>query len=243
MNLSRPAYRSTVETAPPPGRTFWLLALVIAVVPLPLGANRPAAWSLLELAVGALLVMWSLSALRHPDRVAVPWRRHWPATLAFALLILWLWLQSTALTPASWHAPVWAEAARVLHQPLAGAIGVTPEAAIVGIARLLAYGGVFWLALHYGRTERQARLLLWVLVGAATAYAVYGLIAMTAGNTTILWFAKWAYPHSLTATFVNRNNFATYAGLAILAAVALLKRRLRHGAGRRYFPFYRPWPL
>ena len=38
----------------------------------------------------------------------------------------------------------------------------------------------------------------------------------------ILWYEKTAYRGNLTSTFVNRNSYATYAGLGLLCATGLL---------------------
>ncbi|WP_242479598.1 hypothetical protein [Lamprobacter modestohalophilus] len=40
----------------------------------------------------------------------------------------------------------------------------------------------------------------------------------------------------LTSTFANRNNYATYAGLGILAALALMLRSLRQCLAREAEP-------
>ncbi|WP_323696878.1 O-antigen ligase family protein [Thiorhodovibrio litoralis] len=71
-------------------------------------------------------------------------------------------------------------------------------------------------------------LLLKLFITAEAAYAAYGLIVYFAELDTILWFDKEAYRGLLTATFVNRNSYATYAGLGTMAALALVLRYLRH---------------
>ncbi|HXP95446.1 MAG TPA: O-antigen ligase family protein [Telmatospirillum sp.] len=51
------------------------------------------------------------------------------------------------------------------------------------------------------------------------------MIAFISGSETILGMDKWAYRGMLTGTFVNRNNYATDAGLTILCLAALAIRR------------------
>ena len=52
------------------------------------------------------------------------------------------------------------------------------------------------------------------------------------GANTILWFDKAAYRDVVTASFVNRNSFATFAGLGLLCTAALLREELsRAGTG------------
>ena len=62
---------------------YWLLLIVVALAPLPFGANRPWSWSFLSLVVGILLILWVLSALRDPGKVRAAWRHHWLATCLF----------------------------------------------------------------------------------------------------------------------------------------------------------------
>ncbi len=203
---------------------------MVAAAPLPLGSNRPGSWSALAVVTGALLLLWSFSVVREPRRQLLPWTAHWPVTLGFSAVVAWIYLQSVPWTPVAWHHPLWREASEALGEPLPGAISISPVQSITALMRLLTYGGVFWLAMQFGRAQQRARIALWSIVLAGTAYALYGLAIELAGNRTILWYEKWAYPDSLTATFVNRNSFASYAGLALLVALALLKRRLREAA-------------
>src|SRR5579864_275819 len=130
------------------GIAFWGLIVVVALAPLPFGSNRPAPWSLLALAVGGLLITWSIAAIRNPRRIFLPWSLHWQISLGFLLLLTWLYLQTATWTPAAWHNPLWAEAGAALGQPLSGAISISPSQGVTAIMRLMTYGGVFWLAMH-----------------------------------------------------------------------------------------------
>ena len=78
---------------------FWLLLGVVALAPLPLGANRPLGWNLMALAVGLLLVLWALAMLSDRKRLAIAGRRSWPMALLFLGTMLWLALQSLAPVP------------------------------------------------------------------------------------------------------------------------------------------------
>ncbi|NVK39768.1 MAG: O-antigen ligase family protein [Oceanospirillaceae bacterium] len=53
-----------------------------------------------------------------------------------------------------------------------------------------------------------------------TVYCLYGLIVYFSGNEKILWFNKWTSFQALTSTFVNRNNFAAYAGIGLNCLIA-----------------------
>jgi O-antigen ligase len=207
---------------------FLLFMAVIVLAPLPLGANRPWSWSLLAALIGLLCASWPLMAL--VDRSA-PWvkLRHVAVPLlGFAGVIGWAWAQTMPIWPAAWADPLWLEAQRQLagEIPDRAPLAIDIHAATAGIIRLLCYGGVMWLALQHGRSRWRAQRMVEMLALAGGAYALYGLMVFLAGNETILMMAKWAYPDSLTSTFVNRNNFATYAGLTLLCAMVALMQRL-----------------
>ena len=195
---------------------FWAFLLIVILALLPFGANRPWSWSLLSLLLGAVTLLWVASKVLDRGRIAVPLRRCWPFLALFGLIVLWPLLQSSGFPPASWHHPLWSQAAEALGEPLNGAVSVNPGATREAVMRLLGYGAVFWLALQFGRNTYRARQLLWALACSAAPYALYGLIVKATGNDTILWFDKWAYPNSITSTFVNRNSYATFAGMGFL---------------------------
>ncbi|MHA1112886.1 MAG: O-antigen ligase family protein [Alphaproteobacteria bacterium] len=214
---------------------FWGFAVLLALAPLPLGANRPWSESLVAFVAGAILFLWAFDVWRSGDRVSVPLRRHWPVSTIFLVLMVWFWVQIAAPVPAAWHHPIWAET----RAALAGIDGTAP-AARIGIdgaagggvlARFVAYGAIFWLALQFGRDVDRAARLLWVLTIAAFLYAVYGLSVQFSGWNTILWYDRWAYEDAVTGPFVNRNHFATYAGLGLLTTLALLWTEMRRKGG------------
>ncbi len=213
---------------PAPGGTglarfvFWAMLTIVALSPLPFGGNRPASWSVLSLLVGVLLVLWSVAAWRDPAIVGVPSTRHWPFSALFLALVAWFLVQMSTATPPSWHHPLWRDAADALGLPLAGSISVSRGDTATALMRLVAYGAIFWLAMHYGASRTHARAALWSVALAGAAYASYGLVVDLGGLDKILWYDKWAYNRSLTSTFVNRNSYATYAGITLIVCLALL---------------------
>ena len=203
---------------------------LLALSPLPFASNRPWSWSLLSLTVGLLMLAWGAAAWRDRTLVAVSWRRVWPFLLMFAAIVGWIALQASGATPASWHHPAWAAAAAALGDPLDGAISIDPAMTLSALMRLLAYGGVFWLALQFGRIDAYAWKFLWSVAVAGFLYSVYGMVIEFGDFNMVLWYERWAYVDSLTSTFINRNSFASYAGLTLLAALGLTFNEFRRGA-------------
>ena len=59
-----------------------------------------------------------------------------------------------------------------------------------------------------------------VIVLAGAAYAIYGLSAHWSGSNMLFWFEKSGYHNVVHSTFINRNHFATYIGMALLCSLA-----------------------
>lgn len=206
---------------------FWALIALVALAPLPLASNRPLPAALFSLAAGLLLALWAAALLTGRARLAVsPRKIVWPLTL-FGAVALWIFLQAMPL-PGAWGDPVWREAAAALGEPLSASISVNPQATLSGLMRLLAYGAVFWLTLQLARDPERARSAMTAAAVIGAAYALYGIAVYAAGNGWVTIYRKWAYHEALTSTFVNRNSYATFAGLGLLCAVAWLVSGIRH---------------
>lgn len=197
-----------------------ILIVAVAVAPLPLGSNRPVSWSLLSLIISALLCIWGFSAIFRPTLFRLSGAPAFIPAVGWLLIIGWFLLQ-TGGPQALWH-PLWATSSIALGADgINGAIAVSPSDAATGAMRLLCYGSVFWIAAQTGREPENAQLYIYSAVVIGTVYALYGLVAELSGGQTIVGLEKWAYQDSLTSTFVNRNSFATFAGLAAVAALGM----------------------
>ena len=206
---------------------FWLLIAIVALAPLPLGSNRPLPAAMLAFATGLALVLWTLRLLLY-GKVAVPVRRIRLPLILFGIVAGWILLQSLSIVPRSWADPIWEVASSALDRPLAGSISVNPGATRTALMHLLTYAGIFWLALQLTRPPERARLALAAISLIGAAYAVYGIVIYVTGNDWILIYRKWIYHDALSSTFVNRNSFATFAGLGLLAAIVYFINGFRH---------------
>lgn len=218
---------------------LWGLIVLLAWAPLPLGSNRPLAWTVLALATGLLLLAWTVVAARRPADPLLSWRRIWPAIAGLVLVCVTIVLQLVPFTPDGWHHPMWIEARAALGDAAIGRVSLAPHATATGLMRLLTYAGVFWLAMQLSRTPGGARLLVRALVIIGVAYAVYGLLAHMLWPDMILWWRKWHSTPGLTSTFVCRGCYAAYAGLGLLCAAGLAMVSVRQDlstGGRRLRP-------
>lgn len=213
---------------------FWTLLGLVVLAPLPFGAVDTWSWGLIAVVVGGLLVLWSVRVLLGLQTAAFGLRSTWPILLPFLAVALWAWLQAgAALLPASWGHPLWELAGQALAWDLPATVSVDPYHTGSALLRLLSFGGVFWLALQLtARTARARQALVWISY-AAVAYAVYGLMMYFLGLDLILFFQKTAYLEDLTSTFVNRNSFATFAGIGLICTTGLLMVLITQAAGGR----------
>lgn len=197
-----------------------MLIGLVALAPLPLGSNRPLGAALLASLSGIVLLGWSgLKAWRR-EPFAVPPRQLGIPLILFSTVCLWILLQAYVNTP--WNDPIWNLALTNLGRSDNGRISVDPTASLTGLMHLLTYFAIFWLSVQLGRNSARAQLCLRAVVIIGAIYSLYGIVVYFAGNDTILVFKKWAYRSSLTSTFVNRNSFATFAGLSLLSSLALM---------------------
>jgi O-antigen ligase len=206
-----------------PSIVFWALLAVVLLSPLPFGSDRPLPASLLCVAIDALVLAWAAGVLLGVVQVHRGLRSLLPAGVLFGGALAWAFVQGSSLTPTALHHPDWAAARAVLDVPVSGAISVDPEATWTRLQNLLAYAGVFWLAFHLGAARGRAHQALLALALGGLAYAGYGL------------YAYFGHGGPVTSTFVNRNSYATYAGMTLFCGLGLIVQRLARqaGGGRR----------
>ncbi len=204
----------------------WLLLLLVVLAPLPLGSNREWSWTLCAFVVAVITLAWVLQALVRPQQVSVSLRS--PIIVLFLAVCGWAWVQTAAWVPIAWKHPLWVMNADKHADILTGSISLAAEDSFVAVMRLVCYGLVFFLAFQLGRNRNRALTTFKWIAYAGFAYAIYGLV--------IFWGDSGA-PGDVTATFVNRNSFATYIGLALLCAIAVFNQQV---AGRHHAAFSIP---
>lgn len=201
---------------------LWGLIALAAWTPLPFGSARPWAWGLLAACVGLLVILRAAGDFITQKAPDVPARIVVPSAILFALAILWAVFQCLPWSPAAWQHPVWAEAERLLPGlAMRPAISIDPESSRTAILHLVTYAAIFWLSFRCCQRAASAHLMLACIGAIGAVYAAWGLAVYWTGNHYVLWFAKWAYWGDLTSTFVNRNTYAAFTGLALVALVGL----------------------
>jgi O-antigen ligase len=209
---------------------FWSLVILVCLAPLPFGAVHALSWGPFACVVGVLLTIWSVRVATGRQEAPFGLTRTWFLVAPLFLVVAWIVVQASSVTPQSWHHPLWQSAAETLDLAGIGAISLNPHQSWSTLTRLLAYAGVFWLTLQFCHKSTRARQVLYALAIAGFAYAIYGLISYAVGSETIFWFEKPAADGSLTGTFASRHSYATYAGLGLLSVTGLVQISLTQKA-------------
>jgi len=209
---------------------FYGLLLVLILAPLPFGSNRPWSWSLLSLLIGLLTISWCISYLLKEKKMQIHLARIKVPLLLFISTILWAFIQTSTLIPESWGHPLWQITAQTLEIEIPAKISLAPEQSTTAAMRLMSYGLVFILAMYYCQKSENAKKLFNWLAVAGFCYAVYGLFIYLGDFNKILWFDKWTYQNDVTSTIVNRNSYATYAGLSLLCLIPNILRQFKSSA-------------
>ncbi|HCM83173.1 MAG TPA: O-antigen ligase family protein [Alphaproteobacteria bacterium] len=204
---------------------YAMLALV-ALSPLTLGAVAPWAWTSLALAAGLVLLAVAIPTLQDYGAPAFYWRDLRASAMLFLIPLVWAFIQLSPV-PAAWQHPIW-DVTRDIVGDVRGAISLNPSDGLQIITRWLMYVAIFLIAYVWGRDARRSMQALNVLVIAATVYALYGLIIIFIGSDLALWVHKPLYITDVSGPFINRNNFASYAGAILCVALGLLLRRILH---------------
>lgn len=182
--------------------------------PLPLGSNRPAFEAILNVFTALALIFFGLWQLKNQEKID---KRDRFFNLVAALFMIFF---------------IWSTAQSIL-------FSIDPFVSMTALGQLLSEGIVFYLCYHTSNHRRDRTMIIKALSYSSIAYATYGMVVYILGNGTILWLNKWTYEESMTAVFVNRNAFAAYCGLGMLATLTLIVQdieKICHRASRMIKP-------
>lgn len=205
---------------------YCALMTTIVLAPLPFASNRPWAWSLLALTVGATTCAWAWPIVSRKAQPAVSISRLMLPAALFLAVCIFVAMQATPMDFPGVASQYWALAQESGIEGIRPTISISPVATWMALMRLVTYGLVFWLVLQTCRSQRRTSQTVLIIGLSAAAYGLYGILVNLSGLPSVLWFDKWAYGESVTGTFVNRNSFATFLGLGLLCVVTHLTHRI-----------------
>ena len=202
---------------------FLFLALIIWM-PLPLGSNRPWAWSVIEVISFGLTAYWFINYLR--QKIEFPslifhskWLFISIGLFAIVILIQILPIPSeivhlirpvdTQFEPSQWTT-----------------ISIDPTITWIHLKQTLAFACLAFLTLALINNRQRLKLLAFTFIISGTLQALYGSFMTLSGIEYGFFFKKEAFHGVATGTYWNRNHFANYLILCLSMGIGLLLSEL-----------------
>lgn len=187
-----------------------LLALMIWA-PLPLGSNRPVFWMMSATIIFLTMAVFLIGSGLRGKKLSTPFNKTVVIFILATIYAIFIGMQivENGFIPAS----------------------VTPRASLLALIRTVSYICFFFLMLQVSANTQRAVWMSKVMFYAVAVYAAVGFLMVFGVFELPEIFDKNDYFGHATATFVNRNSYATYLGFGILLGVALLVRRIRELSG------------
>lgn len=186
----------------------WVLVGMVLVSAIALGANRPVSWTLLAIFVGATFLAHLILDIWKGLSPSVG--RIMLVAVLYLGVVVWAYIQTLPGLPDTLHHPVWS-----IVESSRAAISADPIRGHHHVMRLLCYAMVFWIGMRAAEDPYRAYTIIKVIAFFSTLLAAYGFYALMTQNNIIL--AEQDNGRQLVATFVNRNSYATYAMIGLLA--------------------------
>jgi O-antigen ligase len=185
------------------------LVIVVALAPLPLGSNRAAFWLTWTTILAGLGLAYGLGVIWAAGTVRVTLGSFWPeATMMLALIAFQLF----QLLPLGTWLPL----------PGGATASLDPDSTRLTLLATAGLALFFFLFAQVSSNRRRARRILLALFLLVVAYAILGLLSLTQWDDTLLGFEKQYYRGVATASFVNRNTYATFLASGLAMGAPLL---------------------
>jgi O-antigen ligase len=207
---------------------FWAFIAGLSWTPFWYGSNDLISWGINAILFPGLASLYEVSLFLRgaPHPIAI--KKLGLAAALFGLVVVWILVQTATWVPAPFDHPIWELAAKALGAPLAGSVSVNRELTTLALVRLMTTGSVFWIAVQLCRNSLRASRLIEAVAAIGATYAVYGLITFAINSGHWPGLAASSRNVFLSSTFINRNSFATFAGICLLAICGLIFRLYRH---------------
>lgn len=198
----RPAVRRGPLLSAAQGAIGWGTLGLILLAALVNGGNDAAIWTPMALAAAILFALQlCLAGWRGTPAQAA---RLWGPGLLFVAALGWGVAQTLPHAPPALAHPFW-----TLVPGAEARISAAPVAGHHAVLRLAAYAMVFWIAVHAALNPGRARAFLAAIAVVSSLVAAYGLALAAPTGAAV------------SATFVNRNAYASFAIIGLLANLGM----------------------
>jgi len=200
---------------------FWAFVIGLAWVPFWYGSNDWIAWGVNAILFPGLTLLFEAALLCQSRRHPVGIRSLAVPAILFVGVLCWIMLQLATWTKLPWFNPIWSMTSEALGQPVTASISVNRDLTTLALVRLITAASAFWLAVQLCRVSERARLLLISLGIIGGVYASLGLIALKGIHLPWLTYLP-SDNRYVSATFINRDSYATYAGMGFIVMAGLV---------------------
>jgi hypothetical protein len=200
---------------------FWLFVGGLGWVPFWNGSNELIAWGINAILFPGLAAVYEVSLLIRGESHSVGVRNIAVSAGLLAAVALWTYFQTLDWSHSAIAHPIWEMAAGALGRQTRGSISVNPDLTNLALLRLITVAAVFWTALQLCRNGLRAILLVKSLALIGCAYAAYGLVALSLPTVGLPWLEDAAASGVVSSAFINRDSYATYAGLGLMTVAGL----------------------
>lgn len=213
---------------------MWVLFVLLLLLPLFLGGNRPIAWALGSTILCMVGTCYFLSLLVGDEAPRIGFSEIGLPALLVAVFMGYIVVQVlpiAELLPQSMSA-------LPAGLPPSASISISAGDTLLALPRWIDIALVAYLSIQIAANSFRAQRFLALLFAVAVVHAVYGLLLLFQFGDTILFTEKWAYQGFATGGFVNRNSFATMLALgACIGAVRIADafQNRPHTGGRGFW--------
>ncbi|GAC29196.1 O-antigen ligase family protein [Brumicola pallidula] len=203
---------------------FYVLLAIVFLLPIPLGANRPWAWSFFQILIFALSMGCAVH-FRGDSHLGLG--KHLKIVCVWGAFIILAGLQIIPMPEflVALISPKAHEMQAVAHVSTFY-FSLDPGQTGISFLKLLAYFCLFICTLLLVDSEKRIKLLLTTMVAAGTIQAIYGALEILLSAPQSLVFGL-DVNESATGSFVYKNHYANFLMMCLAAGIGLMVASLQ----------------
>jgi O-antigen ligase len=222
---------------------FILIGLII-FTPIAFGSMELWAFSLMELGILVMIILWAFQSMIGNRRLAIGDAHsairipHSAIMIIFLCLFLLLVLFQMLPLPSGIvkiiSPKTFALRQALSFEPsaLSFQLSFVPFATKIEFFKWLTLSGLFFFLLYWGHSNKDLIRLIPIIMLVAIGESLYGMLEFFSGHRYILYLDGSSLISSVTGTFINRNYFAGYLSMVIPLSVGYLFSRESYQKGR-----------
>jgi len=201
---------------------FYCFLTLIFWVPIPLGSNRPWAWSIIEIVAFSLLAFHLLLAAKNNENIWQRFNAYKPLIITFSIVQIWLLIQIIPLPNSLLYSLSPNLADIYSYYPgTSHTLSLDPSETKVSLFKGLSYLALMLLSILLVTSEKRLKQLLLVIILSGTFQAVYGSLQAMSGES-LSWVVGVKNSTIATGGFIYKNHFANFLLLCISIGIGFL---------------------